>query len=67
MKTTLFAVLGVSLFLGGCGAGPLRPALGGAFQNQSPTLTFPQRDDHTLDWNGALKPLPTPTPVRFRK
>jgi hypothetical protein len=65
MKTTLFAVLGVSLFLGGCGAHPLRPTLGGAPAGPFVTLGFPERDDHaTLAWNAARKPLAPPAPLR---
>jgi hypothetical protein len=67
MKTTLFALLGVSLFLGGCGARPLRPALGGAPESQFARVAFQQRDDDhaTLKWNAAGKPLAAPP--RFRK
>ena len=65
MKTTLFALLGVSLFLGGCGAAPLRPALGGAPEGSFATTAGPQRDDHsTLRWNAKLKPLAAPARLR---
>jgi hypothetical protein len=64
MKTTLFALLGVSLFLGGCGAGPLRPVLGGAPEGPFAMPAIEHREDLTLKWNAAK---PIPAPARFRK
>ena len=68
MKTmTLSLLLGVSLFLGGCGTHQLKPMLGGGGPDgQFATLGFEHRDDRvTLDWNAATKKLPQPE--RFEK
>jgi hypothetical protein len=65
MKTTLFALLGVSLLLGGCGVHSPRPALSVAPEGPFAPVAVEQRDDHaTLAWNAALKPLAAPARLR---
>lgn len=61
MKTTLLALLGVSLFLGGCSS-----QLTGTIARGGPVFYTTEhaddRDPHaTLDWNAALHPLAQPS------